>query len=384
MQVIVYEAEEEKREQSVRYNTTDMQISLWRFGLHCQGMDGFHFLFNRFMDTPLSEHVTEKGQGKIAQGVMLDDPRKTATTFNSEIELGKKRVQVAHKRKQINPDTTRGLISTHLRVPSERSTTSTTVAWIISIISFTKLFTNRKPVVDENEEAKVLEQIIGCSTLEVVAADDAGWALKLKRQEARSLASRRLESIQTGQVAAPSGDREGREHSAKVEETLRGLHAKTLQSKATTREYWEQTFAHGLKVYDDQYASTSDFKGSLCEQDYSMMRERLEDNGFFSSPSMDWGEDISFEQLIGAMKELKSCGWPACFVFAYQQVHSSESELSSPELSLQPWRLIDKLFDFAEEILRAPCPLLFPVRPCCAETDQLAIEPSVFAWHLGD
>ncbi|EKX47135.1 hypothetical protein GUITHDRAFT_107046 [Guillardia theta CCMP2712] len=202
-------------------------------------------------------------------------------------------------------------------------------------MSMTGWILKRTPVKDESEEVQVLEDILKASSVEQV----------------RSIASRRLETIRSGQAAAPSGGKEKREHSARVEETLRALHAKKFQSEATTGEYWENAFSHGLKVYEDYNDTGPSFTSTLSVRDYEMLKETLDDNGFFASPSLDWGKDICFNEMIEAMKELKSKGWPACFIFAYQQ----------------PWHLIDKLFDFAEQIL---------------ETDQIAIEPSVFAWHL--
>ena len=56
-------------------------------------------------------------------------------------------------------------------------------------------------------------------------------------------------------------------------------------------------------------------------------------------------------QIIEAMAELKRKGWPSAFVFAYKQ----------------PWLVIERLFDFAASVMG---------------TEDLAIEPSVFAWLL--
>jgi hypothetical protein len=95
------------------------------------------------------------------------------------------------------------------------------------------------------------------------------------------------------------------------------------------------------------------YKGTLrlSDAETDAINKHLARTGYFCSRVMEWGGDVSMPQIIEAMAELKRKGWPSAFVFAYKQ----------------PWLVIERLFDFAASVMG---------------TEDLAIEPSVFAWLL--
>jgi hypothetical protein len=128
------------------------------------------------------------------------------------------------------------------------------------------------------------------------------------------------------------------------------MHKQTFDSLATTDAYWHENFEHGLLVTPAAEVSTN-YSMRLSEDETAALNEHLARTGFFSSKVMAWGDDLALPRIVTAMEELKRKGWPSVFVFAYRA----------------PWLLLERLFDFVSSVLG---------------TDDLAIEPSVFAWLL--
>lgn len=111
----------------------------------------------------------------------------------------------------------------------------------------------------------------------------------------------------------------------RMDEALRSLHKGSFDSAVTRSEYWEWhgRFNHGLVVDAGSAASSAAgaWRGSSIPQEDLVRHTRLlEERGFMIVPDVDWGPDVSLPRLVGAMQELKSQGWPACFIFAYQEV----------------------------------------------------------------
>ena len=193
---------------------------------------------------------------------------------------------------------------------------------------------------DSEDEADVLEAILASETLE----------------DAKRLARERLDRGDSGKRYAQLVKQDRADAAAapqRIDAVLRSLHRKTHDAAATRAGYWRDNFAHGLAVERPAAGHSTDAGAvpRLSSDEARVLNEHLARTGFFTSASMPWGDDISLPQIVSAMADLKREGWPAAFVFAYRE----------------PWLIIERLFDFVGSLLG---------------TEDLAIEPSVFAWLL--
>jgi len=209
----------------------------------------------------------------------------------------------------------------------------------LAIAKLAKVFGKNKVVADSDSEGEeeALEAILDANTLE----------------EAQAVARRRLERNDSSKRYAELVKKEKSEADAKqprIDAVLRSLHQETHDALATSVEYWDSSFRHGLTVAP-QASCGAGGALRLSDEESCQINQHLDRTGFFCSRVMDWGDDVSMAQIIEAMAELKRNGWPSAFVFAYHQ----------------PWLVIERLFDFAASVMG---------------TEDLAIEPSVFAWLL--
>jgi hypothetical protein len=199
---------------------------------------------------------------------------------------------------------------------------------------------------DSEGEDDVLAAILDAKTLE----------------EAHGIARKRLDRYDSGKRYSELLRQGKTESVGVVDAVLRSLRKETHESLATTDAYWDKSFDHGLTVHTPlvflppqpmQVNPKEPYKGTLrlSDAETDAINKHLARTGFFSSRVMEWGGDVSMPQIIEAMAELKRKGWPSAFVFAYKQ----------------PWLVIERLFDFAASVMG---------------TEDLAIEPSVFAWLL--
>ena len=189
---------------------------------------------------------------------------------------------------------------------------------------------------DSEDEEDVFEAILEATTLE----------------EAQSIARKRLDKFDSTKRYAELVKQEKADAAVnppRIDAVLRALHKETHIAAATMNSYWESNFEHGLTV--DMHEHLTDSALRLSVDEARDLNQHLARTGYFSSRPMDWGSDVSLSQIIAGMAELKRKGWPSAFVFAYKQ----------------PWLVIERLFDFAASVMG---------------TDDLSIEPSVFAWLL--
>jgi hypothetical protein len=126
----------------------------------------------------------------------------------------------------------------------------------------------------------------------------------------------------------------GNDDPKQMETALRRLHEGTYRSVILHNEYWKTNFSHELHVHDRAAEQAQRHRASVPQDSLRTGCAHLARAGYCICPKVDWGSDISHEKMVRAMGELKSKGWPACFVFAYRQ----------------PWTLIERLFDVVEPI----------------------------------
>ncbi|KAJ1489716.1 hypothetical protein T484DRAFT_3446637 [Baffinella frigidus] len=203
-------------------------------------------------------------------------------------------------------------------------------------------------------ETLVLEAILDADDLEEaqrLAKKRLGALEKDRREKYKALCKEEEESIDAGAPARSAG---------RLPAALRAMHEGKYESAAVREDYWDQGWAHGMQVLGGGSAPCpfEDRGGKIGGAEAAALAGDLARMGFFTSAAVQWGEDVSLRRIVAGMAELKSRGWPACFVFAYQE----------------PWVLLDRLFVSVAALLSTPDA---PVSP-----DELAIEPSVFGWLL--
>lgn len=150
---------------------------------------------------------------------------------------------------------------------------------------------------------------------------------------------RRFEKLRGEYELEEAGKAEGR----RMEDALRRLHEGKYDSAVMSSGYWEDTgrFRHGLGVAGNGGGGGGAGGGvpacrraNFSEEEIVEQAALLGKRGFMVAPGIDWGADLSLPRLVGAMQELKSQGWPACFVFAYQEVTATAHSPSGDE---SPW-----------------------------------------------
>ena len=139
--------------------------------------------------------------------------------------------------------------------------------------------------------------------------------------------ARRFEKLRGEYELEEAGKAAGK----KMEDALRCLHQGKYVSAVTNSGYWEDRgrFRHGLGVAGNGGAvgigggTPASRRANFSEEELERQAALLGKRGFMVVPGINWGAGVSLPRLVGAMQELKSNGWPACFIFAYQEVRAS-------------------------------------------------------------
>lgn len=120
----------------------------------------------------------------------------------------------------------------------------------------------------------------------------------------------------------------------RMEAALRSLHEGTFDSVSLRVDFWDESFKHGLAVLCNNEIRIN---ARILDGEMQRGADQLSRAGFCAWNGVEWGDDVSFPSIVEAIHELKVKGWPACFVFAYQQ----------------PWTLIEKIFDVVTPVFGA-------------------------------